>query len=344
MRMRPGIALSLAAPLLAAMMGGCGEDFDPTSTEAANAGQLAAATAAPPCGQVSELLVPSCGAWLGAFSNDHGVGGFENLMAEHEGRIGRRLDIVHGFPPAGTLPMNAAEAARARAGQILFLNWKPAAHWADAAGGDSVVNARIDEAARRIGVVPRKVMLTIFHEPENDLGEAGSTADYVAMWHNVRARFDAQGVHNVVWVWDMMLRLRPEDPVLSFYPGDAYVDWIMWNPYSVDGRTSFAARVRPAYEWIGAHSGPGHDFLAKPWGLGEWGVHAPGAPGGAFEQSYYTEAGAHLGDFPQLKALVVFDADGTLATRVDDTVAEQDSYTAFAHLPYLNQPRVLPLP
>ena len=91
-----------------------------------------------------------------------------------------------------------------------------------------------------------KIMLTLYHEPESDIspggapscptltlnGTSGSTADYVNMWHNVRERFDALGVTNVVWVMNYIgLRRRGTASTKDLWPGNDYVDWVMWDPY-----------------------------------------------------------------------------------------------------------------
>jgi Glycosyl hydrolase family 26 len=300
---------------------------------------------------VGALLVPPCGAWLGAWSSDHGVSGFAAQIEEHESRIGRKLDIVHSYHPAGHLPLDPDEKAFITKGQILLVNWKPADHWADAAGasagGDPSVDADIDTVAASMrSVAPHGVMLVVFHEPENDLskngGAAGDAADYVAMWHNVRTRFDAAGVDNVIWVWDTQLFSGLIDDVISLYPGDDLVDWVMWDPYSFTGKESYVDTVTFGYQWLSDNSASGHQFTSKPWGLAEWGVDDPSAPGGMVEQKFYADAAASFATFPRLKAYVIFDALGTHDTRVDSSPAEEASYDAFAASSYLRQPRVLP--
>ena len=51
------------------------------------------------------------------------------------------------------------------------------------------------------------------------------------MWHNVRARFDALGVTNVVWVMNYMGWKDWNCVVKDLWPGNDYVDWVMWDPY-----------------------------------------------------------------------------------------------------------------
>ena len=88
-------------------------------------------------------------------------------------------------------------------------------------------------------------MLTIYHEPEGNIsaggspscptqsfkGSSGSTADYVNMWHHIRDRFDALGVDNVVWVMNYMGYVTWHCVTKDMWPGNDYVDWVMWDPY-----------------------------------------------------------------------------------------------------------------
>ena len=89
------------------------------------------------------------------------------------------------------------------------------------------------------------------------------------MWRNVRARFDALGVENVVWVMNYMGYPTWDCVVEDLWPGNDYVDWVMWNPYPRN--TSWTLRIGHFYDLLTAKSDAEHDFLSKPWGLGEFG-------------------------------------------------------------------------
>ncbi|WP_117208795.1 hypothetical protein [Allorhizocola rhizosphaerae] len=144
----------------------------------------------------------------------------------------------------------------------LLINWRPTERWAD------VTPEQIDEAAAAIeSIAPKKIFLALHHAPESGVtradgcddqpGEAGTAAEYRAMWQRVRERFEELEVTNVVWVlgyandpeWDCLV---PE-----LYPGDHYVDWIMF-----DGR----AATRFARLLMGMN-GPDRQVLTKPWAL-----------------------------------------------------------------------------
>ena len=91
-----------------------------------------------------------------------------------------------------------------------------------------------------------KILLTVHHEPENDISPGGCTqlpdvwistarpglvSDYVGMWHNVRARFDARGVTNVVGAMNYMGWQGWQCATRGLWPGNDYVDWLMWDPW-----------------------------------------------------------------------------------------------------------------
>ena len=288
-----------------------------------------------------DLWIPAEGAWLSGWGN-HREGGWIKQVEAHEARIGRKLDVLHNYHPVGNLPLNDAEKAYIESGRKLFINWKPAARWADAAGGSGEINAQIDQVGQSLkSVAPARVMVTLYHEPENDVLTAGQPSDYTAMWHNVRRRWDARGVDNVIYVWNMMGYLGHEKLYAShaLWPGDAYVDWVMWDPYSRGKNPApWDARINEFYSWLLENSGPGHDYASKPWGLAEWGASKDGDLGGTFEQQYYRDMQEKLPAYPRLKLVAVFDSETDFDYKIDHSQAELGAYKALVADPYLNQP------
>lgn len=307
--------------------------------------------------EINEILVNSCRPWLGARANDYPDAGsaVSQQVAHHEDRIGRPLDIIHTFAPVGHVPLKSKDERKlaTRADTYLFQNWKPAKRWKDATGGDAKIDKRIDAAAENIkSIAPKKLFLTIHHEPENDVSrdaecdtkgeaKAGSAKEYRAMWHNVRERFDAKGVDNVVWVMDYMNYSRWDCLVPKVYPGDDYVDWVMFNAYGRDGKDDFATNTGRFYELLTEMSSPEMDVLSKPWGIVEWGIKDSSQKQA---RAYYDQAAKTLdkNQFPKLSAYMIFDSPGThedggLRVGYDDKgradPKEQEHYTAFANNP-----------
>jgi hypothetical protein len=308
---------------------------------------------------ISSKLVNSCRPWLGAAASSYpGVGDNKAQLLAHEQRIGRQLDIVHIYHPPGSTPLSATDKYFAtRANTILSVTWKPGGSsnsWASAGGGDASVNATIDAAAdsfKSLGAT--KVMLTIHHEPENDVsggasgcaptvykGSAGTPAEYRAMWQNVRNRFNAKGVNNVVWVMNYMGFSTWDCMVDDLWPGNDLVDWVMWDPYTTNG--DFAGMVNRFYNWMQSYSSAAHDFNSKPWGIAEWGSWQQATQDNTYRlyRTAQTTLGANM--FPRLKAYQVFDALNTSRISYDKNAAydqaEVNAYKAFANISQFSNP------
>lgn len=271
---------------------------------------------------VDDKLVNHCRMWFGANVGQYKEAekGTRNQIAHFEKRIGRQVDIVHTYHGIGDNALTEDEYYFIRRPDtILFTNWKPAARWKDAAGGNEAVNATIDQMARSIqNAAPQKIFLTIYHEPEDQVEggtscasysnkeKAGVPSDYRAMWRNIRSRFDALGVDNVVWVMNYMGYERWQCLVNDMWPGNELVDWIMWNSYANKQTTWPDAPLR-LYDFLTANSTPEHDYLSKPWGLGEFGAWNKDV---AFVLEQFEAMRRTLEDeavMPRLRAYVVFD-------------------------------------
>ena len=290
---------------------------------------------------VSPILVNSCRPWLGATAKNYpqAASGTENQVLYHEQRIGRQLDIVHTYHSLGQNSLTSADVYFAtRPNTILLTDWDPTSNWAAIASQ----NAAIDQMAASIAAVsPAKVMLSLSHEPENDVspggdpncpsldykGTYGTVADYRNMWAYVENRFAADGVTNVVWVMDYMNDPTWQCLVNDLYPGDNLVDWIIFNAYGTGSPPNFDNVVSRFYNYLTANSDAAHDYLAHPWGIAEWGISGYSV---AQEEAYYDEAKTALDSntFPNLKAYLVFDENMTgSATGTNYRVSYDDNGT-----------------
>jgi hypothetical protein len=312
---------------------------------------------------VDARLVNSCRPWLGAAANGYpGLVGTGAQMLAHEERIGRRLDIVHLYTTPGQMQLSDESVMFAtRPDTILSVTWQPATRWADASGTNATTNANIDRMADSVNALgAHTIMLTIHHEPENDVsgggegcsasksyvGRAGTPAQYRAMWRTVRQRFDAKGVDNVVWVMNYMGYSGWDCIVDDLYPGNDLVDWIKWDPYGeiVD----FESLVGRFYGYLTRTSTATHDYLSKPWGLAEWGSWHNATQDHAYLLNRTAKAAVEANRFPRLKAYSVFDVSGTCRIAYDrngnyDPV-ELATYREFAHSPVFRDPSASPSP
>ena len=335
----------LAVPLLASGLV-VGSSASPTTPQA---------VAADPVCTISAKLVNSCRPWLGAESGGYGVTGTRARMLEHEARIGRQVDIVHSYLGAGATALTGDTLTLVRRPATMALvNWRVALEWAQGDGRNATTNAQIDAMAASIkSLGSTKIMLALYHEPESGLsrggapscptvgnGTAGTTADYVGMWHNVRERFDAAGVTNVVWVMNYLGYPTSYCAAKDFWPGNDYVDWVMWDPYTKN--TTWTQRVGSFYDFMEANNDAEHDWTSKPWGLAEFGY-----VGSSQTAAYamYDEISRNIanGVHPRLKAYMVW--DNWTSSSHDDRVGytedhvldpvEQEHYNAFANDPAL---------
>jgi len=283
----------------------------------------------------SAMLVNPCRPWFGAAANgnpgapDSRVAQFDYL----ERLVGQRLDIFRDYHSApgsnalGDLPLNSDEMRLAgRAGTYIDVNWKPAATFAQAGGGDPVVNREIDRVAARIkAIAPHKIFMTIWWEPQNDVtsdpgancylnpGATGGTpAQYIAMWRNVENRFRAAGVTNVVWAMDYQAPANGlyDCLVPLLWPGNSLVDWVTYDTYSRNGHATWDNTVGRFYHVLASDSSPSVDFNAKPWGLGEFST-CSNANTAAANDFYVQAKNAFQADtYPKLKMYLVYASSG----------------------------------
>lgn len=287
-----------------------------------------AAAADPEC-TVNALMVNSCRPWFGGSSNGYAetASDTQSQSLYFEQRTGRQMDMVHNYHGAGNQshvlsPIDLYFINRPDT--LLYLNWPVTNTFKEAApvaeGGSATVNGYIDQMARSFKALPagKKVFLAIHHEPENDIaftcpgqstkpGTMGTAQEYVDMWHNIRARFDALGVDNVIWVMNYMNYPAYECMIDDVWPGNDYVDYISFNGYhSTDRNVSFEYEVGLFYDFLTENSTPEHDYLSKEWGIVEWGIHSSTQ---ANAYLYYQQAKTAVENkvFPKLRFYMIFD-------------------------------------
>jgi hypothetical protein len=303
---------------------------------------------------VDAKLVNSCRPWLSAAAGYYtNVGGaydssiqfpyFEKRLNNPEAlsdpnvatTITHKLDFIHTYGGYGDTLSTWEKSMINRANTYLLYNWKAAPtsanSWILADGRDATVNANIDKMANSLkSVAPKKVMVAVWHEPENDVkpnvgatcnpsnGDNGTTAEYRAMWQNVRNRFDALGVNNVIWVMNYMGFSNYNCIVSQLWPGNDLVDWIMYDPYD-GGTATYATSISPFYTFLSNNSNTANDYLSKPWGLAEfgyWNKDGNSTPTEAVKYWQQAKTSLETNQFPRLKMYAVFDSSpsGNLQT------------------------------
>ncbi|MBD5657339.1 MAG: hypothetical protein IAI50_19480 [Candidatus Eremiobacteraeota bacterium] len=157
-------------------------------------------------------------------------------------------------------------------------------------------------------------------DPANDLYVNGrefySPTYFKAAWDHIRAIFAANGVTNVVWVFNASG--SGEDP-MSWYPGDDEVDWVGFDHYDTDHIANFTSEFsevrtspspgntnspKPLYLYTSTTT----EFPTKPIVIGETGIEGPQ------QQAFLDGAnGANVGlptAFPNIQAFLYWDSTG----------------------------------
>ncbi|MCD0447818.1 hypothetical protein LO762_01205 [Actinocorallia sp. API 0066] len=211
--------------------------------------------------RVNAKLVPSCGALWGVYVRN---GWVDSSLTGLEAKVGRRFAVFMRYVDwRAQFP----DASARRLGQTrhLFVSWDTRDYksgevirWRDVANGahDGVVRA----AAQRMKSFGRPVFLSFDHEMELHIGQrrnSGTAADYVAAARRVHGIFTSVGARNVVWVFTLSGGLWGDQAakMRALYPGDAYVDWVGWDPYNFyrchnSPWESFAQSIDTSYRWF----------------------------------------------------------------------------------------------
>ena len=260
----------------------------PTSTTRPTTTTAPTSSTRPPPSSTPPTSSPGSGG-----GSSPGPAGFNSVMAPNSGalwgtskfdksweaQMGRKFDIVHVYHQWNQSFPTPDERALAAEGRLLLINWKSPGSWPAVANGSQ--DAQINATATRLKWFGKKVFLAFHHEPENDIPGAGQPADYARAFRHVVDVFNRVGADNVVFVWNMMGFVGGNADIYpTLYPGDAYVDWIAYDPYTWYGckaghkYRSFAQITKPFYDWTAAHA-PGKPLMLAEYGLREQPAGAP---------------------------------------------------------------------
>ncbi|MCT1477567.1 glycosyl hydrolase [Microbacterium sp. p3-SID336] len=274
------------------------------------------------CGPQGKLA-PSCGALWGVYTTEGAT--LTTAVTDLEAKVGRRFDITlryHDFSNhihQGLFP-DSAEQELGRTRTLLFA-WQSRVSdtntnipWWKVAGG--AMDGFIDAAADRVKAYGQQVMIAF--DPEFDADnnrDKGTTADYARAYRRVHDRFAAKGVSNVTWLWVSTgyLGAGNDARIMAGYPGNAYVDWVGFDPYNFytcngTAWTSFENKVASRSQFF-IDQGLG----SKPQILSEYGT-SYNAANTTLSTSWHREIPAALRQHPQIKAVVRFNAGGALGT------------------------------
>jgi hypothetical protein len=165
------------------------------------------------------------------------------------------------------------------------------------------------------------VMLDVLHEMDGNwypwgYGVNGNTqADLIAAFRHIHDRFTLAGATNVQFVWNPDAWNPAHVDQRTFYPGDAYVDWMAIDVYNwgaASGVWESLAQLLADMQIYTNLAG----LSSKPMMLAEWGCAEPlagatGDPAGVTKGQWIKDAAlALVNQFPRIQAAVWFSEVG----------------------------------
>jgi hypothetical protein len=272
-------------------------------------------------------LVPAQGALLGHY---YGNG----TIAQTDQRIGRKPAVhLTYYDFAGDDWVKSRENTSDFAdGRIPLVNVEPNdVNFSDIVNGryDTMLTKRANDA-KALG---KQFFVDFAAEMNGDEGWGGhDTAKYIAAWRHIHDIFVARGATNVVWVWCPNNEDVPGTPsAMSYYPGDAYVDWT-----GIDGYNWGTSD--PDFEWqsfrsVFAHLYPQLAAKGKPIIIAEM---ASDEVGGSKATWIRDIVPTLKNNYPLIKAFVWFDVKKERRWQINSSDAALAAYQQMARDPYLN--------
>jgi plastocyanin len=291
----------------------------------------ASAVAAPP-------VLPTSGALFGAFVqvNAHTGPDRRTALENFETLVGRKMAIERVYYLWNQSWPTADDAWTRDAGRIPYISWNAkrtdgsVASWSDIASGvyDPAILARAADLITFGG----PVIFSFHHEPEE-----GVPAEFIAAYRHIHDLFETAGVSNVSYAWTMTARSFRNGKAAPFYPGDDVVDVIAsdgYNWYTCPGRPHDP--WRPFTSIFGAFHAFGEQH-GKQMIIAEWGGREdPALPGR--KATWIDEASTQLKLWPDIAAVLYYNADKGCARWVDTSASSLASFRAMGADPYFNPP------
>ncbi|MFC4072066.1 glycoside hydrolase family 26 protein [Actinoplanes subglobosus] len=298
----------------------------PATTERLGPALTATSPPPSPSTSVSPPVTGKPGVMLGSYL---ALGGrtLRQSLALRRRQLSREQRIVHRFYPwDGYLPASEPDVAAA---SRLMVSWH-GAPWAGILDGGS--DAMIRSVARKLKAMDRPILLRWGWEMNGDwfawsgAANGQDPAGYVTAWRRLHRIFADQGATNVSWIWSPNWNSSPDVPwnrMQSYYPGDAYVDWVGVSGYNFYGESP-STLFGPVTRRYGGR---------KPIILSETSAVRDRA-------RYIERLHTWVADTPAVGAVVWFDTDIQEGTdhdfRIDADPSALAAYRSMAQDPYFN--------
>jgi hypothetical protein len=274
---------------------------------------LAAATAQRSAGADAPSLQPTSGAWFGAYIKKRSERTHYDAVLALEKSIGRKLAIDHHYHKWNALTLRE-EAQDLAAGRKPLVSW-PSGAWPAGVDAKAITSgsqdAIIKAAADSFKALGRPVFLRFAYEMDQDSKSGryiGEPADVIPAWRYVHDIFVRRGATNVIWVWCAVSHNFANGRAQSYYPGNAYVDWI-----AADGWSFWPVQQTPKGRWrslreIFSSMNTWGSTTGKPLMIAATGVQEdPSQP--THKAQWFAEATAWLKTARAIKAFIYWSAD-----------------------------------
>jgi hypothetical protein len=292
--------------------------------------------------------LPDSGTLFGAFvalDSDHSGSSELEAQENFEAMVGRTMAVdKEGHAWDEVFPSPYAYWSRDQ-GRILSFEWNAQLYgggvirWDDIASGR--YDADIDARAQAIKAYSAPAFFVFHHEPEDEVGQAGSEQDFVNAYRHVVDRFRAKGVTNLSYALVLMASTyRYGEPDL-FYPGDSYVDLVGADGYNWHG----CPGRDDAWTDFGSIFSDFRDFGVakdKPLYVAEWGsMEDPDVPGR--KADWIDDAAATIKSWPEIKVVAYYHNEGDCEWWVDSSGSSLDAFTRMGTDLYFAPPMLPPM-
>jgi len=268
-------------------------------------------------------LEPAHGALLGLFYGDGAIPATDKLIGHRP-----QIHLMYNSLNENWIPGVRQDLAE---GRIPLISWEP-----DNVDFHDIVSGKLDgiliTRARAAAKLSKPFFLDFAAEMNGDDAWSKNNAElYIAAYRHIHDLFIANGATNVVWAWcpDLTDVEGGNARTMSYYPGDAYVDWTGIDGYNwkhYNGRwLSFQQLFARVYPLLAARH--------KPILIGEMASAEIGGDKAAFINGIVPT----LRDkFPLIKALVWFDINKETDWRINSSPATLAAFQRLAADPYFN--------
>jgi hypothetical protein len=263
----------------------------------------------------------------------------KSAVSQLETKLGRKLDVdSHYYGWTSAFP-DWKQSWDAESGRISMVSWQGASSSRINSGAfDSMIKARAGAVARYGKPTFIRYFWGMDLSNPDTVARAGSPAEFIAAWRRMHGIFRAEGATNALFVWCPDAWGFSTGRAQSFYPGDAYVDWMCaegynWAPAKPGAPwRSFSQIFSDYYAWASQRG--------KPLMIGETGA-LEGSPG---QKAAWINGARETIEtkFPQTHALIYFDAvsnyGGTYDWRIDSSDSSLAAFQGLAHDSRFNVP------